>query len=147
MFIFSGQEKIIYLENGVTSFSVQSLYSTWKNWISSGTNSMFPQAFSTVGGDPVTTTKSVAPYYFIKNNWKIRPQESSHQLDVDGNLFVDGGIGNPFTATTGNYNVFINISTSNNSVLLTSSSSSSSSITGDLSRIERKINDLTALSL
>ena len=145
MYVFSGQNKIIYLQSGVESFSVQNLYSSWKMWASSGNNSMFLPAFSTIGGDPISSTKSVAPYFFISNNWKIRPYESSHQLDIDGNLFVDGGVGNPMIPTTGDYNIFINISTSSDSTVTTVNTSSVDSAT--LDRVESKINDLTALSL
>jgi len=145
MYVFSGQEKVIYLQNGVTSFEVQDLYSAWKNWVLSGTNSSFLPAFSTIGGDPISATKSVAPYYFIANGWRIRPYESGHQLEVDGNLFVDGGVGNPFVPTTGNYNVFINISTSSDSTVTTVNTSSVDSST--LTRVEQKVDDLTAISL
>lgn len=145
MYVFSGQEKVIYLQNGVTSFEVQDLYSSWKNWMSSGTNSSYLPAFSTIGGDPISSTKNVSPYYFIANGWRIRPQESNHQLNVNGNLFVAGGAGNPFIATTGNYNVFINISTSSDSTVNTVNTSSVDSAT--LTRVENKVDDLTALSL
>ncbi|SRR3990167_3207590 len=64
---------------------------------------------------------------------------------VDGNLFVDGGTGNPFVPTTGNYNVFINISTSSDSTVTTVSTSSIDNNT--LNRLEQKLNNLTALSL
>lgn len=144
MYSFSGVTKIIHLQSGVTSFEVADLYSNWKNWIQSGNNSMFLPAFSTIGGEPISSTKSVAPYYFLTNDWKIKPYEGNHSLNVEGNLFVAGGTGNPFVPTNGNYNVFINISTSNNSVVL---SSSSESTTTSLNTIERKIDDLTALSL
>ena len=146
MYVFSGQEKIIYLQSGANPLDVKDLYSSWKQWISSGTNSSYLPAFATIGGDPISQTQNVAPYYFITNGWKIRPYEYSHILVANGNLFVDGGIGNPFVPTTGNYNVVINLSTSNNAVLLTSSEDNTT-VLSDLATIKRKINDLTALSL
>lgn len=145
MYVFSGLEKIIYLRSGVTSFDVQGLYSSWKSWILSGTNSKFLPAFSTIGGDPISSAKNVAPYYFLLNAWKIRPFEESHSLTVDGNLFVEGGIGNPFISTTGNYNVFINISTSSDSTVIKDQNFVNYS--GDFTIVKNKIDDLTAISL
>lgn len=147
MYVFSGQSKIIYLQSGVVSFDVQDLYSNWKQWVLSGTNSSFLPAFSTIGGDPISATKNVAPYYFIANGWRIRPYEASHGLDVDGNLFVDGGVGNPFIATTGNYNVFINISTSSDSTVTSSVTTVTGVDSATLTRVEKKVDDLTAISL
>lgn len=146
MYVFSGQSKIIFLQSGVTSFEVQDLYSTWKNWVGSGDNSKFLPAFSPIGGDPISSTKSVAGYYFLTNDWRIRPWESSHGLNVDGNLFVDGGAGNPFITTTGNYNVFINISTSSDSTVINTVVTTSGDA-ASLSRIEAKVDDVTALVL
>lgn len=149
MYLFSGPEKIIYLQSGTINFDVSDLYSKWKQWTLSGTNSRFLPAFLTIGGDPISQTKSVAPYYFLNNGWRIRPQESSHSLNVDGNLFVNGGAGNPFITTTGNYNVFINISTSNNSVVIQTTTDQTAGInySGDFTIIKKQIDDLTAISL
>ena len=147
MYVFSGQNKIIYLQSGVTSFDVQDLYSNWKQWVLSGTNSSYLPAFSTIGGDPISSVKSVAPYYFILNDWRIRPYETSHGLNVDGNLFVDGGVGNPFIATTGNYNVFINISTSSDSTVVNTVTTTTGVDSATLTRVEKKVDDLTAISL
>ena len=143
-FTFDGINKLIYLSSGTTSFDAKILYSDWKNWVGLGDNSKYQVAFQTIGGDPISSELSVSPYFFIANGWKIRPYETSHNLLVNGNIFVDGGVGNPFVNTTGNYNVMINLSTSNNAVLL--KASDSIGIT-DLNKIETKIDDLTALSL
>jgi hypothetical protein len=146
MYVFSGPDKIISLTSGTTTFDVENLYSNWKNWVQSGTNSSYLPAFATIGGDPISTAKSVAPYYFIKNGWRVRPWEANHQLEVEGNLFVDGGAGNPFIQTTGFYNVFINISTSSDSTITTVTNTTTGT-TPTLTRIEQKVDDLTALSL
>lgn len=147
MYVFSGQDKIVYLQSGVVSFDVQNLYSSWKGWVLSGVNSKFLPAFSTIGGDPISSTKNVAPYFFISNGWKIRPYESSHALDIDGNLFVDGGVGNPFIPTTGNFNIFINISTSSDSTVVNTVTTTTGIDSATLNRVENKVDDLTALSL
>jgi len=122
--------------------SVQGLYSDWKEWVLSGDNSKYLPTFSTVGGDPISDVVSVGRYFFILNDWKIKPYESGHVLAVDGNLFVDGGSGNPFVQTSGNFNVLINLSTSNQAVLVQGGGE-----TAALTRIERKVDDITALVL
>lgn len=144
-FTFNGPNKLIILTTGTTSFDVKNLYSSWKTWISSGDNSKYQPAFKTIGGDPVSSTSNVSPYYFISNDWRIRPYESNHNLNIDGNLFVDGGTGNPFVNTTGNYNVMINLSTSTNAVLL--QNATITTINSTTNTINKKIDDLTALSL
>ena len=142
MYVFSGQSKIIYLQSGVISFDVKNLYSSWKDWVGSGDNSKFLPAFLPIGGDPISSTKNVAGYYFLTNDWRIRPWESSHSLNIEGNLFVNGGTGNPLIPTTGNYNVFINISTSSDSTIEQVTNISDNST---LVRIESKVDDVTAL--
>ena len=145
MYLFSGLDKLIYLQSGTTSFDVENLYSSWKNWISSGDNSKYLQTFETIGGDSISSTKRVSPYYFLANGWRIKPFESSHQLTVNGNLFVKGGEENPFVVTTGNYNVFINMFTSSDSTVTEVATNSVNSNT--LNRVENKLDNLTALSL
>jgi hypothetical protein len=39
--------------------------------------------------------------------WRVRPMESSHNLTITGNLFVEGG-GVPVVATLGTYQVNVN---------------------------------------
>lgn len=145
MYLFSGLDKLIYLQSGTTSFDVENLYSSWKNWISSGDNSKYLPTFETIGGDSISSTKTVSPYYFLANGWRIKPFESSHQLTVNGNLFVRGGEENPFVVTTGNYNVFINMFTSSDSTITEVATNSVNSNT--LNRVENKLDNLTALSL
>ena len=144
-YVFYGPSKLIVINSGITSLAAQDIYSDWKEWVGSGVNSAYLPAFNSIGGDPVTATKSVAPYFFLLNGWRLRPWEGSHQLDVDGNLFVDGGVGNPFVTTTGSHNVFINIQTSNNAVVV--SAGGGADYSSDLTTIKKKIDDLTALSI
>lgn len=141
-FTFDGDNKRIYLPSGVNTLSVQELYSDWKEWVGLGDNSKYLPTFSTIGGDPISSTVSVGRYFFILNDWKIKPYEADHVLAVDGNLFVDGGVGNPFTQPSGTFNILINLSTSNQAVLVQGSGE-----TAALTRIERKVDDITALVL
>jgi hypothetical protein len=57
-----------------------------------------------VGGDDLGGGLSIPPYIFLLNNWRVRPMESSHNLTITGNLFVDGG-GTPVVPTLGTYQV------------------------------------------
>lgn len=147
MYVFDGENSIISLSSGTTSFEVQDLYERWKEWVAVGTNSAFLPALRTVGGDSISTTKAVAPYFFLTNGWKIRPQEADHILVIEGNLFVDGGVGNPFLQTIGAYNVLINLNLSNNATLVYANSSGGGDYSTQLNRIERKVDDLTALTV
>lgn len=113
---FDGNNKLIIVNNGETDLDAeQDIYSAWKRWMTEnavyGLTSKYEQAFRTVGGDPITETQFVSPYFFLLNGWQLRPYEGNHLLTVTGNLFVDGG-GNPFTPTIGSYNVTINLVTS-----------------------------------
>lgn len=107
---FNGDTRIISLSLGTTTLSVHDLYSRWKDWVLLSDNSKYAQAFSVVGGDPVDEDAgtSIPLYAFLKNGWKIKPQEANHTLAViDGILLVDGG-GDPFKNTNGSYVVRIN---------------------------------------
>jgi hypothetical protein len=110
---FDGATKVISLTEGTTTFSVRDLWSRWVDWhATSPDNNKYVVAMRSLGGDdidPVAGTL-IPIYCFLVNDWKIKPQESSHTLSVtDGILLVDGG-GDPFADTTGSYVVRINYS-------------------------------------
>jgi hypothetical protein len=120
---FDGINKLIIVNDGETELDAQrDVYSAWKRWLieqdSYGSTSKYPQALRTVGGDTITATESVSPYFFLLNGWVLRPYEGDHLLTVNGNLFVDGG-GNPFTPTVSAHNVTINLITSSKSITTT----------------------------
>jgi hypothetical protein len=120
---FDGTNKLIVVNTNITELNVQiDLYSDWKEWLKEGDNAKFLPAMRTVGGDPTTGTKTVAPYFFLTNGWKIRPYEGNHILTIEGNLFVDEpetyGY-NSCVPTVGNYNVTINLSTTSDAILAT----------------------------
>lgn len=105
-----GANKLISLTGGTTSFSVRDLWSRWIDWLLTSDNSKYNIAMDVVGGngiDPVEGT-FIPIYLFLKNGWKIKPQESNHTLKVgDGILLVEGG-GDPFINTVGSFVVRIN---------------------------------------
>jgi hypothetical protein len=109
---FDPAQKLAILSAGTTSLSVVGFYSRWKDWVQQGDNAKFLPAFSVTGGDPVDVAAgtSVPCYAFLKNGWRVRPQEASHTLSVVGGvLLVDGG-GDPFVGTLGAFVVRVNYS-------------------------------------
>jgi hypothetical protein len=109
-YTFDGLTRTITLTSGTTTLEVPDLYSRWKDWVLISDNSKWPEAFSSVGGDPIDpgSGTSVPPYIFLQNDWKVRPQEANHTLNViDGILLVEGG-GDPFLNTLGSFVVRVN---------------------------------------
>ena len=108
MYIFDGQNRVIILEPGVVEFSVKDLYSRWKDWVMINDNAKFSNTFSLVGGEPInqTGTQVISPYFFLINNWKLRPQESNHLLTINGNFLTLDGT-NPIISTIGDFQVFV----------------------------------------
>jgi len=109
---FNGVTKIITLTSGTTELSIRQLWSRWVDWWLTGDNSKYPIAFEQVGGNSIDENIGtyIPTYIFIKNDWKLRPQEASHTLTLnDGILVVEGG-GDPFVNPLGVYTVRINYS-------------------------------------
>ena len=117
---FNGTDKKIIVNDAITELDVQvDLYSDYKEWLKESDNSKYLLAMRTVGGDPTTGAKSVAPYFFLTNGWKIRPYEGDHTLTITGNLFVDepGTYGYNLTIPTiGNYTVTVVLSTTSDAI-------------------------------
>lgn len=108
-YVFDGVNKVISITSQ-TVMSVRDVYSRWADWYSASDNSKFLPAFDIQGGQDIDlgSGTKIPIYGFIINGWKIRPQESSHTLNVtDGVLLVQGG-GDPFLNTLGNFVVRIN---------------------------------------
>lgn len=108
-YTFDGPNKRIII-SAQTSMGVRDVYSRWAEWFATGDNAKYLPAFDIVGGQEIDASAgtSVPIYAYLTNGWRVRPQESSHTLNVfDGVLLVDGG-GDPFVNTLGNYVVRIN---------------------------------------
>ena len=101
---FDPASRRIVVGTGVTSVTAQFIYSRWKEWAQA--NAQWPAAFRVVGGDPIGGGLFVASYFFLTNDWRVRPFEGNHTLTIEGNLFVDGG-GIPVVPTLGNFNVSV----------------------------------------
>ena len=107
---FDGPNKLITLSSGTTVMSVKDLWSRWVDWFLTGYNSKHQVALEQVGGNDIDLIDgtTVPAYIFIKNGWRIRPQEADHTLKVtEGILVVDGG-GDPFVDTLGAFTVRLN---------------------------------------
>ena len=141
--IFDGIQKLIIVNNNITELDVKiDIYSEWKEWVLLGDNSKYLAALSVIGGDPISATRFVGSTFFLENDWKIRPYEGSHTLTISGNIFTRSG--DPITVPTlGNYNVLINLSTSN---LVDTVSTSGGSTGPSAAAIANQVWDTTASS-
>ena len=109
---FNPVSKIISVNAGETEIDIQShVYSAWKRWVAQDDNSKFDQAMRTVGGDSLTTTKSLGATFFLMNGWRIRPPEEDIVLNFIGNLYHDDGI-SVLTPTLGEFNSLITMTVS-----------------------------------
>ena len=110
---FDGVQKLIIVDNGITELDVKiDLYSDWKEWVITDDNSKYLVDLSVIGGDPISSTQSLGSTFFLENGWKIRPYEGSHTLTINGNIFTRTE--EPIIVPTlGDYNVLVNLSTSN----------------------------------
>ena len=98
-----GSAKRIILDSA--SVSAARIWSAWVDWHEA--NQQWPLAFQLVGGNALGGGLFIPPYFFLLNGWRVRPMESSHNLTITGNLFVDGG-GVPVVSTLGTYQVNVN---------------------------------------
>jgi hypothetical protein len=98
-----GATKRIILDSA--SVTAAEIWSRWVDWHPANTE--WPLAFQLVGGIPLGSGLFIPPYFFLMNGWRVRPMESSHNLTITGNLFVEGG-GIPVVNTLGGYQVNVN---------------------------------------
>jgi len=99
---FDGATKRIILDSANTTAAI--LWSRWVDWAVD--NSEWEPAFKQVGGDDLGSGLFIPVYIFLTNGWRVRPMESSHNLIITGNLFVDGG-GIPVVSPLGTFNVTV----------------------------------------
>jgi hypothetical protein len=94
--------KIIQLDS--TSVSVAEIWSRWVDWFATSDNCKYLPAMRVIGGNQVQGAIYIPSYFYLLDGWRIRPQESNHTLEIEGNVVVDGG-GNPIANTVGTYQV------------------------------------------
>jgi hypothetical protein len=104
---FDGPNKIITEIAGgnPNELDVIEIYSEWKAWTQLSDNLKFLQAFSVVGGDPISPTQNLGATFFLENGWRIRPAESDHKLTLIGNLFTREPGQSVFIPTLGAFTV------------------------------------------
>ena len=93
--------RIILDSVGVTA---QAIYRAWVDWVAEGDNLKYLPAFSSLGGEALGGGLFIPGYYFLENDWRVRPMEADHNLTITGNLFVQGG-GSPLVPTLGGWRV------------------------------------------
>ena len=110
---YDKDKRIIYLTTAPTGgtfvLNVQvDVYSDMKeDWrTNAALNKLkFPLSEPVGGNTIIPGSKYLAPYYFLKYGWTMRPYEADHTLYVtDGYLLLDGG-GDPWRKTLGGYTV------------------------------------------
>jgi hypothetical protein len=110
--IFDGERKLIIVNPGITSLDVrEDIYSEWKRWFNTGTNSKFFMAMDIVGGNPLPEDQ-LGLTYFLLNGWKIRPYEGDHRLKIRGNLYSQDK-SDPIADTLGDFKVNVAMRVSN----------------------------------
>jgi len=118
--------KLFIAKAGITNFNVTTdLYSDAKeHWIAGGAVMGFDFPIRAVAGDVRADASIVEPFYFMRDGWKIRPQEANHTLQVTGNIELDQGeSGQLFVATLGAFTVLVTVNTTNRGTLLAGSGS------------------------
>lgn len=151
---FDGDNLLIILPSSTPEVDAKiDLYSDWKEWYKTGTNSKYPLAFDTTGGDPATATKSVGAYFFLRNDngWRIRPAEEDAEVVILGNLYGRDPALPIFTQTLGAFTVLVTVERSTDSLIQTVISGSGLSAAqdalltkiGDIAEADEEIRDAT----
>jgi len=104
--LFNGPAREIAVISGTVELDAQiDLYSDWKEWVKDGDNSKYLPAFRTTAGDDIGGGKAISPYFFIINNWVIRPADADHTLLIAGNLYSDPAANDIVVPATGAFTV------------------------------------------
>lgn len=106
--VFDANDKIIYISEGVTEINVkQDLYSAWKEWKINSPQAPHPtaflNAFTAIGGDPISGSQNVGDTFFLENGWRIQPFSSGkpYVLTIEGNIYTREAGQNPFKFAEG----------------------------------------------
>lgn len=99
---FDASTKIIQLDSATVSAAT--IWSRWVDWFSTSDNSKYLPAMEVIGGNQVEGSIYIPSYFYLLDGWRIRPMESNHNLEITGNIIVQGG-GNPIVNTVGTYQV------------------------------------------
>ena len=106
---FDGDNLVVILDSGVTVVDVKvKLYSDWKEWFKTGTNSKYPLAMRAIAGDPKGSI-TAAPTFFFRNDlgWRIRPPEENITITLIGDLQAEDTSLPMIVPTIGTYTVLV----------------------------------------
>ena len=83
------------------------IYSDGKeDWKTDSTLNKLRFPLRAVGGNALPGEKSLGTTFFLDPDWKIRPYEDDHTMNVNGNLYSEDGT-SPYTKVLGTYNVMV----------------------------------------
>ena len=85
-YTFDCVNKIIQL-NSSAALDMIDLYSRWKDEVLSSISECIQPL--RVVKEPLAGSSFIGPYYFIMNNWQIRPYDIPHELVVVGTVVQD----------------------------------------------------------
>lgn len=97
--------KRIILDSG--SITVTEIYSRVMDWMALSDNIKYGMIIRVSGMDPLPGGRFSPANFFLQGDWRIRPMEASHTLDIEGNLYCEDGISDPVVPTLGNHNVLV----------------------------------------
>lgn len=111
-YTFNWATKTITLTSWTVSMSVRDLWSRWADWHAISDNSKYLPAFEQVWWNDIDVSAwtYIPIYAFLKNGWKLKPQESNHTLNVNDWILLVDGWWDPFINTIWNFVIRINYS-------------------------------------
>lgn len=94
MFIFDGELKRVYIDptavsGSVIEFTPAELWTEYVDWVATGTNSKYLQAFEVVMV-PIGVNQYIGPYIFIRNDlgWRgIPPEADPVTIVINGSFY------------------------------------------------------------
>lgn len=107
---FDGANLLVILDSDLNVDVEKDLYSRWKDFFKTGTNSRFPIAFQSEGGGPIVGALDQGAYIRFNNDlgWRIRPAEANATYVFTGNLIPADPTLPMIVPTLGGFTVLIN---------------------------------------
>jgi len=100
---FDPATKRIILDSAAVSAT--EIYSRWVDWAATGDNAKYGMVIRQSGLDALPGGRFSPANFFLQGDWRVRPMEANHTLDISGNLYVEDGVSDPVVPTLGTFNV------------------------------------------
>ena len=100
---FDPATKRIILDSAAVSAT--EIYSRWVDWAATGDNAKYGMVIRQSGLDALPGGRFSPANFFRQGDWRVRPMDANHTLDISGNLYVDDGVSDPVVPTLGTFNV------------------------------------------